>query len=88
MNIKQILQRKSELESLISVIDNHMTRAGAGGTITVSVDGFYSVHISASEADTILSGKRALYLQELGKINRALDVMEKMAESMLSDELP
>lgn len=85
MNIKQILQRKSELESLISVIDNHMARAGAGGTITVSVDGFYSVHISVSEADTILSGKRTLYLQELGKINRAIDMMEKMAESMFAE---
>lgn len=90
MNIKQILQRKAELESFINVIDNHMARAGAGGTITVSVDGFYSVHISASEADSILSGKRASHLQELGRINRALDAMEKVAESMLTggpDEL-
>lgn len=88
MNIKEILQRKSELESLINVIDNHMTRVEAGGAVIVSVDGFHSVRINASEVGTILNGKRALYLQELGKINQAIDAMERMAESMLSDELP
>lgn len=90
MNIKEILQRKSELESLINVIDNHMTRVEAGGAVIVSVDGFHSVRISASEADTILSGKRASYLQELDRVNRAVDAMEKMAESILTgapDEL-
>lgn len=86
MNIKEILQRKAELESLINVIDNHMTRVEAGGAVVVSVDGFHSVRISASEADSILSGKRASYLQELGRINQAVDAMEKMAESMLAGE--
>ena len=90
MNIKEILQRKSELESLINVIDNHMTRVEAGGAVIVSVDGFHSVRIDASEVGTILGSKRALYLQELGKINQAIDAMEKMAESILAggpDEL-
>lgn len=90
MNIKEILQRKSELESLINVIDSHMTRVEAGGAIIVSVDGFHSVRINASEVGTILNGKRALHLQELGRINRALDAMEKVAESILAggpDEL-
>lgn len=86
--IKEILSRKSKLESDIDTIDNHMARAEARGFTAISSDGYYPISISAAEAGTILAARRERYKSELDKINEVIDAMEEMAESMLTDEEP
>lgn len=84
--IKEILSRKSKLESDIDTIDNHMARAEARGFTTMSSDGYYPISISVAEAGAILSARREQCKSELDKINEVIDAMEEMAESMLTDE--
>lgn len=85
MNIKEILSKKSELETAIHTIDNHLARAGARGSSTMSIDGYYPISISVSEAETILAAKRERHQAELDRIDKIIDAMEKMAESMLTE---
>nr|DAH56232.1 MAG TPA: hypothetical protein [Caudoviricetes sp.] len=86
--IKEILSRKSKLESDIDTIDNHMARAEARGFTTMSIDGYYPISISVAEAESILIARRERYKSELDKINEVIGAMEEMAESMLTDEEP
>lgn len=85
MNIKEILSKKSELETAIHTIDNHLARAEARGSSTISIDGYYPISISVPEVDTILVARRERHQAELDRIDKVINAMEKVAESMLAE---